>query len=140
MKLDRLCKPRRNFSIWLVFDIRRFVKYLKYALCPRKSLVKNGIGASQVSKRLVHKEHGGHKGHEFAGRAPTRDDARPAVPYHRSNPKGREQLHHRRHETSDSAGSQGFFVYPEILPSESLNFIVFHPERFDDSVALNALL
>src|SRR5262249_61590895 len=94
MKLDRLCKPRRNFSIWLVFDIRRFVKYLKYALCPRKSLVKNGIGASQVSKRLVHKEHGGYKRHEFAGGAPTRDDARPGAPYHPSKPKRPQQPHH----------------------------------------------
>src|SRR5262245_58264000 len=109
MKLDRLCKPRRNFSIWLVFDIRRFVKYLKYALCPRKSMVKNKMGTSQVSKRLQHKEQGVHKGNKFPGRPPTRDDAPPAVPYHRSNPKGREQLHHRRHESSDSAGSQGLF-------------------------------
>src|SRR5215510_9274254 len=109
MKLDRLCKPRRNFSIWLVFDIRRFVKYLKYALCPRKSLVKNSIGASQVSKRLVHKEHGGHKGHEFAGRAPTRDDPRPPVTKPRSNPKGPQQTQPRPHQTFDSAGSQGMF-------------------------------
>src|SRR5262249_57518855 len=112
MKLDRLCKPRRNFGIRLVFDIRRFVKYLKYALCPRKSLMKNSIGAGQVSKRLVHKEHGCHKGHEFAGRAPTRDDARPAVPYHRSNPKCPDELAHPRPATSASATSQVFFESP----------------------------
>src|SRR6266478_5958936 len=67
MKLDRLCEARRNYSVWCVLDARRFVKNLKYALRPGKSLMKDRIRAGEALKRLIHEEHGRHKGHEFTG-------------------------------------------------------------------------
>src|SRR4029077_18123640 len=103
IKPNRLCEARRNYSVWFVLDARRFVKNLKYALRPGKSLMKDRIRAGEALKRLIHEEHGRHKGHEFTGCTTARDDARPPVPYHRADSKSRKQLHHRRHDTSDPA-------------------------------------
>src|SRR6516164_890924 len=109
MKLNRLREVRRNYSVWFIFDARRFVKYLKYALRPRESLMEDRISPGETLKRLVHEEHSRHKGHEFTRRTTAGNDARPAVPYHRADSKSREQLHHRRYDTSDPAGPERLF-------------------------------
>ena len=123
-------------AVGIVGHLARQIHHLEHALGRREALLNAVVGLAQRFERPVHENHGREESGELAERAGARLQQSDGPPDHRDHRNRAERFDQRSRESLDPRHPHEDSEQPLEFAIEALAFVIFHPERLHNAVAL----